>query len=208
MQKELAKRRTQAERRSESWKGLVQAAVAVISQQGVSAATFQAIGDHAGYHRSLVTQRFGAKRGLVDAVIDYLERRKERRAQESGVDELPGLEAFLAYTDVYMRDLAADPEMRAHFMLLSSAVADLSDLRAPFAASHKRTVHRLAKLLERGQADGTIRPEFDPKTVALMIGTLRLGMAIQMLVDPTMSVRSLRSTVLGVLRRTFASGQD
>jgi AcrR family transcriptional regulator len=62
-------RRTQAERREDSERGLVKAAIAVTAERGVSAATFEAIGQKGGYSRSLVTRRFGSKQGLIDAVV-------------------------------------------------------------------------------------------------------------------------------------------
>ena len=64
-------RRTQAERRDESGRSLVEAAIAVVARQGVNAATFDAIGRQAGYSRGLATQRFGSKQGLIEAVIRH-----------------------------------------------------------------------------------------------------------------------------------------
>ena len=84
------RRRTQAERRTESERGLVQAAIAVVSEEGVSAATFEAIGRRGGYSRGLVGQRFGSKLGLIDAVIAYLHDDKEAFAASHGMDQNPG----------------------------------------------------------------------------------------------------------------------
>ncbi len=61
-------RRTQADRREDSERGLVSAAISVTAERGVSAATFEAIGQRGGYSRSLVTRRFDSKQGLIDAV--------------------------------------------------------------------------------------------------------------------------------------------
>src|SRR5271168_2978127 len=89
------RRRTQAERRDESERGLVKAAIAVVSEGGVSAATFEAIGQRGGYSRGLVGQRFGSKLGLIEAVISYLHDEKEAFATGHRVDSLRGLEALL-----------------------------------------------------------------------------------------------------------------
>src|ERR1700752_5068473 len=95
-------RRTQAERREDSQRGLVRAAISVTAEQGVSAATFEAIGQRGGYSRSLVTRHFGSKQGLIDAVINYLHDRRAELAAEHGLDQMPGLDALLADTDLYL----------------------------------------------------------------------------------------------------------
>ena len=48
------------------------AAAQVVADQGVAAATFEAIGRKAGYSRGLATQRFGSKQGLIEALVDSL----------------------------------------------------------------------------------------------------------------------------------------
>ena len=70
-------RRSQAERRDESQRSLVEATLAVVANRGVSAATFDEIGRAAGYSRGLATQKFGSKQGLIEAVIDYLHQQRE-----------------------------------------------------------------------------------------------------------------------------------
>jgi AcrR family transcriptional regulator len=195
-----AARRSQAERREESERGLVQAAIAVVAEQGVSAATFEAIGLEAGLHRSLVTQRFGSKQGLIDAVIKYLHNRREAAGDEHGIDAMPGLDALLAYTDLFLRRLAEESETRAYFMLLSSAIADSTSLRPAFAAEHELVRARIRAFVQKGQAEGGIRPEIDADAVALMVGSLQLGLSIQLLVDPTMNLDPIRETSLASLR--------
>ena len=196
-------RRTQAERRAESGRGLVRSAIEVTAEQGVSAATFENIGRRGGYSRSLVTRRFGSKRGLIDAVIRYLHDHRTALAIEHGVDRLPGLEALLADTDLYLRSLATQGELRAYFMLLASAVADLSDVRAAFAEAHEQVRERLRDFVRRGQAEGGVRPDLDADAAALMVGSLQLGLSLQMIVDPTMDLDPIRETSLATLRLSF-----
>lgn len=198
-------RRTQAERRDESGRGLVQAAIAVVADEGVSAATFEAIGRRAGKSRGLVTQRFGSKQGLIEAVIDHLHDNQEELLAQFGVDRMPGFEAVLAYVDGYLRFLSLQGEGRAYFMLLSAAVADATSLRAAFAAEHGRVEARLEALLRRGQAEGDIRREIDPAAAALMIGSLLLGLSMQLLVDPDTDVDPIRETSLATLRLAFGT---
>jgi len=199
------RRRTQAERRDESERGLVKAAIAVVSEDGVSAATFEAIGRRGGYSRGLVGQRFGSKLGLIEAVIAYLHDEKESYAMGHRVDRLQGLEALLTYVDLYLQRLARLDEVQAYFRLLSWAVADISAFRSAFAAEHERVRERFEGWILSGQAECQIRPDLDPTAAALMVGSQLLGLSIQVLIDPTMSVDPIRTTCLATLRRAFAT---
>ena len=201
-------RRTQAKRREESERGLVKAAIAVTAERGVSAATFEAIGERGGFSRSLVTRRFGSKRGLIDAVIEHLREHRKALAAEHGIDEMPGLEALLADTDLYLRSLSGNGELKAYFMLLSAAVADASELCTAFAAVHEQVRARLRDHVRRGQAEGHIRPDLDADAAALMVGGLELGLSMQLLVDPTLNLDPIRETTLATLRASLEAAPE
>src|SRR5260221_13456456 len=113
----VATGRTQAERRDESERGVLQAAIAVVADEGVGAVTFDALGRKGGFSRGLATQRFGSKQGLIEAVIKHLHERQEATRGDKRIDDLPGLEAVLTFVDHYLRDLAVNEEGRAYFML-------------------------------------------------------------------------------------------
>jgi AcrR family transcriptional regulator len=203
-----AARRTQADRRAESGRGLMQAAVSIVSQRGVGAATFEAIGAEAGYSRSLVTQRFGSKRGLIDAVIEHAASSFGPQRLAERAQSLSGLEGLLLLLDTYLIELSTSRELRTYFMLLSSAVADLSELRAAFAAEHERVKGHLAALVDKGRADGSIRPDVDADAAALMIGSLQLGLSMQLLVDPAMDLDPIRRIAVATVRLSFAAPAD
>jgi AcrR family transcriptional regulator len=197
-----ASRRTQAERRSESERGLVEAAIEVIARQGVGAVTFEALGRTSGFSRGLATQRFGSKQGLLEAVLSHLhEGQGHRLRHEHRLDALPGLQAVLAYVDVCLRDLAARPQARAYFMLLSSAVAEADEARSAFfRETHAQVEAQLTSWVVRGQAEGAIRMDVDPGATALMIGCLMFGMSMQLLVDPAMDIGPIREMSLSMLK--------
>lgn len=193
-------RRSQAERRSESEQGLLQAAITVVVEDGVGAFTFDAVGRLGGFSRGLATVRFGSKQGLIDAVITHLREHQDMLLAQHGIDNLSGFEAILAYVDFCLRDLTAKSERRAYFMLLSSAVADASEMRAAFAKTHARIEQLLAAWVLRGQAEGDIRREIDAQAAALMIGSLIFGVSMQCLVDPQTDVDPICETSLAMLR--------
>ncbi|MFN3520734.1 MAG: TetR/AcrR family transcriptional regulator [Phenylobacterium sp.] len=199
-------RRTQAERRDQSERLLLAAAAGLIDERGVGAATFENIGQRAGYSRGLAAQKFGSKQGLIESLIAQLQARLQDQLDARDVDGLPALDAILAFVDVFLRNLAEDGEARAYFILMAGAIGDLSDQRAPFAKAHVEVERKLESLVLRGQAEGAIRPEIDADAAALMIGALLLGLSMQLLIDPKMDLEPIRETSLAALRQSFAAG--
>jgi AcrR family transcriptional regulator len=204
-QKTNRRRRTQAERRDESERGLVKAAVALVSEEGVSASTFEAIARRSGYSRGLVGQRFGSKLGLIEAVITYLHGGRESFAEGGKLDGLSGLEALLTYADHYVQRLSHMGEVQAYFRLMAWAVADISAFRSVFAAEHGRIGARFEVWIRQGQAEGQIRPDLDATAAALMVGSQLLGLSIQVLIDPAMDLGPIRATYLATLRQAFSA---
>lgn len=200
-----AARRTQAERRNQSEQGLLKAAIDVIAGSGVGAVTFETLGRASGFSRGLATQRFGSKQKLIEALMAHLHERQEATLQEHQLDERPGLEAILTYVDVCLRDLALRNEARAYFMLLSSSIAEVSDLRNGFRQTHAEVEARLARWVARGKADGAVRPDVDEHAAALMIGCLMFGVSMQLLVDPAMDLGPLHKMTLATVRSSLAA---
>jgi len=201
----VSARRSQSDRRRQSEAELLRAAAELIAEQGMAAATFETIGIRAGYSRGLVTQRFGSKQGLIEALIGRLQARLEAQIDDRHLDQGSGLEAVLGFVDAFLTTLARDGELRAYFVMLAAAVGDMSDLRAPFAAAHKAAEQRLEAMVLRGQAEGLIRRELDADALALMAGSLLLGVSTQLLIDPGMDLEPIRETTLAVLRTSLSA---
>lgn len=200
----IAARRSQAERRDAAERSLVEATLAVIAESGVSAATFDAIGRRAGYSRGLATQHFGSKRGLIDAVVSYMHARQDEELRLAHVDDVDGLNALIAYVRQFGAVFDSSSDLRAYFMLLSDAVADVQEARAAFAASHERVKARLADLVRRGQHEGRIRADIDANGTALMAGSLMLGVSMQALVDSAVKVAPVCEDLANLLRHSLA----
>lgn len=204
---QIRTRRSQSERRQESETRLLTAAAQVVAEAGVAAATFEAIGKQAGYSRGLATQRFGSKQGLIEALVDNLHQRFEDGLAEARIDDLPGLEALLAVVDLYLTQLELAAEGQAYFVLMAGAVADRSSLTAVFAQEHQRIEQRLQGMIARGQAEGGVRADLDPRAAALTVGSLLLGMSMQSLIDPSMKLGPLKEISLRTLRDSFQTSR-
>ncbi len=193
-------RRTQAERRCQSENALIKAAIDLIANHGVDGVTFEALGRAGGFSRGLASLRFGSKARLIEAVMRHLHERQEIQVAAHGLDQLSGLEAIIAYVERCLQDLAHRNEARAYFMLLSSALAETSGMRATFALIHREVEARLERWVTRGQASGEIRPSIQPGAAALTIGSLMFGVNMQIMVDPAIDFDAMRMTSLAMLR--------
>lgn len=198
-------RRSQAERRDASERLLVEATLKIVAERGVSAATFEEIGKMAGLSRGLVTQRFGSKRGLIEAVIAYLHHKRETLMQAEGIDRMPAFDAIARYIDAHLCAQTEEQDGAAYFMLLAATVADATALRELFAASHERVRVSLRALLSQGQARGEVRHDVDADACALTIGSLLLGASIQILVNPLTNLKPIRAEAISILRRALVA---
>jgi len=197
-------RRSQAERRAGSEQSLLKAAISVIAEEGMGAVTFDAVSRKSGLSRGLVTQRFGSKQGLIEAALARLLDDQAKMLTEQRVDTLPGLDAVLAFVDFTLRGLGAGDGGRAYAMLLSSAIADASEMRARFAQVHAGIERQLEGWILRGQREGAIRADLNADAAGLMVGSLLLGLCTQLLVDPKTKLDPIRETILGALRLSLA----
>lgn len=197
--------RTKAERRAESDQKMLAAAVELIAMQGFSATTLEQVGLRAGYSRGLVTQRFGSKEGLIEVLVEQLHQHFNELLDVSGINLLPGLDATIAYLDIYLSNLEnSETTMRAYHVLVSESIGVLPGIRATFVASKTRTTQRLRTLIERAQQEGTVRPELDAGAAADMATGLLMGLTLEWLLDPSTDLPRIRKVVLETTRRTLS----
>lgn len=193
-------RLTQAERRDRSERELIAAAIKVVAEQGVSAATFDAIAREAGFSRGLVTQRFGSREGLIRSLIWHLHQWQGEILEAGHVAEMDGLDALCAFVQLHCDTMTAQSESAAYFMLLAAAVADRLETRGAFAESHEVERVLIRAFIERGQKSGHIRPEIDADAEALMAGCSLLGLRMQCLIDASFDPAPVRDALVGALR--------
>ena len=193
-------RLTQAERRDRSERELIAAAIKVVAEQGVSAATFDAIAREAGFSRGLVTQRFGSREGLIRSLIWHLHQWQGEILEAGHVAEMDGLDALCAFVQLHCDTMTAQSESAAYFMLLAAAVADRLETRGAFAESHEVERVLIRSFIERGQKSGHIRPEIDADAEALMAGCSLLGLRMQCLIDASFDPAPVRDALVGALR--------
>lgn len=198
--------RTQAERRAASERKLLLAAAELIAEGGVAAATFERIGERAGYSRGLVSQRFGSKDGLIAALVKELTAAFDARLAAEHFDELPPHEALVAFVDVYFGSLWQAPVENLYHVLLAESLASQPALRPIFAGVHEAVGQRLRGLIERAQAAGTMPADLDADAAALSVGGFLLGMTIQTMVDPQTDIERVRRHAVSSMRVALRIG--
>lgn len=197
-------RLTQAERRERSEQELLEASMRVVSAKGVAGATFDAIGKEAGYSRGLVTQRFGSKDGLIRSLITTLHGWQREALEAADIERMDGLSALCTFVDLHCRSLGGREEDKAYYMLLAAAVADKLETRSAFAESHEIERVLIRGLIERGQAEGSIREDADADATALMAGCALIGIRMQNMIDPGTDIAPIKDALVQSLRARLA----
>ncbi len=177
-------RRTQAQRRAESERRLLEACAELIVEQGFESTSLADIGRRAGASHAAVNHRFGSKDELVDRLIDTAAQRYSDRARER-IGHLDGLEAVLELGTLYLDMVdGADPLGRVHVLLWSEAIAHTAERRSAHLDWDRLFRRVVAALLRDGIAESNVDPDIDVDEIALsIVGTLR-GIAMQLLLDP------------------------
>jgi AcrR family transcriptional regulator len=197
----------QSERRQQSSDKLINAYLELAAEEGVSALTFDKIGIKAGYSRNLAVHKFGSKSGLLDAVITHLHDSMEEVRHEADLETLSGLDALLLYCEIHFESLEDQAAIRAYFVLLSEAIATLSDVRPLFAQSHVRSNTELRRLFARGLADGSLRKDVDIEMAVMMITTQLIGMSCQYLIDPAFPVKAAGAELQSLIRNAYGTSK-
>ena len=186
---------TQPERVEISSRKLARAAAELIIEKGWEATTAAEIGRRAGYSRAMVHARYGSK----DAVLDAVFMREYVAALSPDLDpDASGLQHALAHLARIGQLASADPELlRAMFVAAFEAVKSTSALRPRSLGQLDVGRQRVRAGLEKGIADGSVRPDLDVARAVNDISSAVYGIAYLWLVltvdyDLEGELRSLR----------------
>ena len=199
-------RRSHAQRREESERRMLDAALAIVAQRGTVRMTLAEVGQAAGYSRGLPAHHFGSKAGLVHALAGYIgERFGEQRAR--GARPAPGLAAIQGNIHFYFsRRGGAWTATRALMVMMSeasmAAPADVTPgsagpgLRAELAAYNRSALAWFEQHIRSGIAQGQIAAGTDPAlTAVILLGAMR-GVMQQWLVDGQIKLPAARDRLL------------
>ncbi|WP_103336731.1 TetR/AcrR family transcriptional regulator [Amycolatopsis sp. CA-126428] len=172
-------RRTQEQRRAETERRVVDAAMALIARSGSRAVTLAEVGEAAGYSRGIVYHHFGSRERLLEAVVD------EAQRFDVPVYEGDGLDYLVRIIEAYLRNVVRrTPSARAFLQLWGEAIAADPVLAPLFARRDADFRQLLADVVRQGVADGSIRPDANPAAAAVLIVALVRGTGLQLIAQP------------------------
>lgn len=170
---------------------IVQAAAAVIAEQGIQSLSLSEIEKKAGMSRGQLTYYFRTKEAILLAVFDHvLETMYQRLPRPEGADpaECPfaGVSGWELVQGL-LRTVLLEPPISAFGCLQYTFLAQIShreDFRERLASLYEEWRSHMAQRLEEGQAAGQIQRPLSGRALASVIQALLHGLAMQALADP------------------------
>lgn len=198
-------RRTQEERTALSDQRMLEAAIALIVQNGLAGTTLAAIGEKAGYSRGLVTHRFGSKAGLLAHVHDTVMAEWIERVQHA-VGTHCGADALSRVVDALYGFIAEEPdEIRAMYLLRYASIDPSAEFRTSVAKAHKAQRRDVQRWIEAGQKAGSVSASIDAAASAELFCAAVDGLIYRWLVSPRIAIRDLHQLLKRELRRALKS---
>ena len=182
------KRRTQEERKAESERRIIRAAVELFAKQGYMKTTLIEVGKAAGYTGGLVSHRFGSKEGLLNAVIDNATVRffeDQLKPSIEGTQVETAEQALRNYISTYFEEVfVRESHIRALYVIMGEGLGAVPEVRPKIAQLNRGMRQRLARIIDRGIEAGEFNARLDSASAAVLIVGLLRGVVMQYLADP------------------------
>jgi TetR/AcrR family acrAB operon transcriptional repressor len=172
---EAPQRRTQAERRQESERRLLDAGVSLLVERGFDRFALADVGELAGYSRGLAGHHFENKEGLLVALANYIV-----NGFAKGVEREPRVAAGWGTVArgirYYTSSAKRNPLFFRAYMIILAEAALHPKLKALAADVHRRAIEQIVASLEEGKASGEISPTAHTKLNAETIYAFQRGL--------------------------------
>jgi len=158
---------------------ILETAAAAFARSGYEGASLNDIVRESGFTKGAFYFHFDSKEKL--ALATFLHKRQQllERIQAAVGDQPDALAELAASLRARVRLLAEDPSLQC-VLRLGAELGAAAGPESEFSRHHEVTIEYFAGLLRRGQAEGTVRPEIDPRVAgeavfAAMVGTDRVS---------------------------------
>ncbi|MFC3226258.1 TetR/AcrR family transcriptional regulator [Marinibaculum pumilum] len=201
-------RRRQADRRAESDRRMMRAAISLIAANGSKGVSMAQIGMAAGFSRGLPAERFGTKLALLEAVVDVIEAWFTRRVPGilAGRTGLAALEARILGHMESVRDSSEAAIALYHLMV--EAMATEPELQARITRLNAGYRAGMLLHLQEARAAGELRPGVDMEAHAMAIVSGMHGTAIQAVIDGETAALGPRARYLAEVLITAIRAED
>ncbi len=181
---------------------LLEAAIRLIGERGLAAATTRAIAEAAGMTQAMVHYSFPGKQALLDAVLERVHA-ATRQALQEATREAPDLDAALAaLAEAYWRHVRADRALQKVQYELTLAALHPNGDAALARRQYQGYVAMLGEVL--AEAAGTSRDDADLQCLAGTAVALMDGLILQLLAgEDEDAVKARLDTGLALLRGTL-----
>jgi AcrR family transcriptional regulator len=190
---------------------VVEAAVAVIAEQGLQNLSLSEIEQKAGMSRGQLTYYFPAKEGILLAVFDrLLQLMKERvRAGGDGPCACPGgpWERLRQFLTKFLLQPPLVPEFHSLQYTFLSQIGHREDFRLRLASLYEEWRGHMTRDFAGALAEKPAAPPVSPRTLASFVQALLHGLAVQRAADPgAFDGQEMLELCLGVLGPYFLPG--
>ena len=194
------KRRTQAERREEAERAILEAATRIVAAKGLDELTLADAGEAAGYSRGLPSHYFGSKAELLSAIANHifewffagLRARAKRR---------PGLDSLIDGIEFFFDVCASDRVMWIALHTVRAGALHKPALAETIANLNRDSAKAIESDIRAGIASGEIRCGIDAATHSVLILASARGVIAQWLVDPDpIDLKALRNAFIASVR--------
>lgn len=177
-------------------RAMIEAAVALFSEEGYAAVSTRRIAERAGCSETLLFRYFGDKRGLLLAICNDLGAHGGHRSSDETQDVREFIETHLLETFTNLQREA--PSLK----VVIAALINDPEMTADFEQRHDAAVEHIAARLRQFQETGAIAPDVDVTSLASGIEQLSfsVGFFLQIVFDrPAREVTAIAKSLAQVI---------
>jgi AcrR family transcriptional regulator len=174
---------------------MVEAAIRLIVERGISRTKLTDVGIQAGYSRGLAAMRFGTKAGLLSQVVHFTLSNWIAQAQRT-VGSKTGLAAVYAAIDAQDKwSQESSVEMRALYGVFFHSTDPGAEYRANVARTLSAQRRELANWIREARDVGELPANTSPEREARQILCAMLGIVYQWMMDPSLDAHAMHSAL-------------
>jgi TetR/AcrR family acrAB operon transcriptional repressor len=197
--------RTQAERRGEAERRILNAAIRLIVDKGYDRFTLAEVGELAGYSRGLPAHYFGKKEDLLSEVARFIVARYRESSPETESME-PGLPRLAARIRRYAAGFGSRPG-RALSVLIAEA-RFYPKLKRTITDLNQRSRSAWEREVRAGMAGGCMRPDLNAKAQGAIIHAFLRGQSTFVDLDPDYDAEETTEAFIEALEQRLAVGLE
>lgn len=163
---------------------IVDAAVAVINEQGIQNLSLSEIEKKIGMSRGQLTYYFKTKEDILLAVFDRMIELMGQQHGEAELDRLPWLDIVRHVLEIVLADPPAHPEFHALQHTFLSQISHRDDFRRRLADLYEHWRGRSIKALQRDLKANPGLRKVSPRVLATLVQAIFHGLAVQRAADP------------------------